>query len=486
MKKATRNKKACERQRGIALITTLILILILSALAGALLFATQTEIWTTSNYRQLTQARYAAEAGAQKAANWLVYTYTPPASLSSSWDLTKSPVQYGGNPVVLSANSSVSSNYSDSTVQSAFNTALNGQSVAGVNANATYAVTATLVSMRPVGSFLGSGGAGYLQSWQIVSQGSITGVRNAQIQVTETIEKMGSPVFSYAVAADASGCGSVTFSGGAITDSFDSSKGSYTSTQQNSGGNVGTNGNLTLSGTKTQIYGSLSDPNSGTGGCSSSGMTALTTSGGAAVNGGTTQLSSPLVYPTPPAPTPTPPTTNQGMSGSCGGISGCTDVASKTVALAPGQYGNLSASGGTTIHLSAGTYNVNSIKLSGNSTIVLDSVPVVINVAGTGASTAIDMSGGSVSNSTGIPANFQIVYGGTGGVTLSGGSGSYGLVYAPNSPITMSGGADWYGAIIGSSVTDSGGSAVHYDRSLQNSFFMAGPYHQTAFSWNKV
>ena len=149
------------------------------------------------------------------------------------------------------------------------------------------------------------------------------------------------------------------------------------------------------------------------------------------------------------------------------------------------QYGNVAVSGGTSITLSAGTYNLNSLTMSGNSPLVITSGPVVLEIAGTGASTAINLSGGSITNNTGFPANFQIVYGGTGGVTLSGGSGSSAVVYAPNAPVTMSGGAAWCGAIIGSTVTDSGGSAIHYDTSLMNNFYTVGTFNPTAFSWSK-
>jgi len=67
---------------------------------------------------------------------------------------------------------------------------------------------------------------------------------------------------------------------------------------------------------------------------------------------------------------------------------------------------------------------------------------------------------------------------------LSGGSGSYAVVYAPNSPITISGGGAWYGAILGKSFTDSGGSAVHYDKGLRN-LVQPGPYYPISFTWSK-
>ena len=69
--------------------------LVLSTLGAGLIFVTQTEIWSSANYRTMLQARYAAEAGAQCAVNWLSYTYTPPTSgqLSTNFTLTTYPVQ---------------------------------------------------------------------------------------------------------------------------------------------------------------------------------------------------------------------------------------------------------------------------------------------------------------------------------------------------------------------------------------------------------
>jgi hypothetical protein len=131
----------------------------------------------------------------------------------------------------------------------------------------------------------------------------------------------------------------------------------------------------------------------------------------------------------------------------------------------------VSVNGGTTIHLQAGRYNINTLTLTGNSEVIVDSTPVFLNFAGQGLSgtdTALDLTGGSITNQSGKPSGLQIVYGGTAAIKLSGGSGSYGLVYAPNAIVVLGGGADWYGAIIASTVNDGGNSAIHYDRSLGN------------------
>ena len=121
------------------------------------------------------------------------------------------------------------------------------------------------------------------------------------------------------------------------------------------------------------------------------------------------------------------------------------------------------------MHVSKGAYNLNSLTLSGNSTLVVDSGPVVINIAGnslSGGGTALDLTGGSTANASGMPSNLQFYYGGSRSVKLSGGAGNFAVVYAPNSPITVSGGSHFFGSIIGSTITLSGGTAMHYDRSL--------------------
>lgn len=78
----------------------------------------------------------------------------------------------------------------------------------------------------------------------------------------------------------------------------------------------------------------------------------------------------------------------------------------------------------------------------------------------------MDLSGGGIENPSGISANLQFEYAGSRGVNLSGGSSSYATVYAPMALINISGGTDFFGSIIGSTVTSSGGTAMHYDSSL--------------------
>src|ERR1019366_68449 len=117
-------------------------------------------------------------------------------------------------------------------------------------------------------------------------------------------------------------------------------------------------------------------------------------------------------------------------SGSTGGChAGITpNSSSKSLNAAPGSYPDLKLSGGTTLYLTAGTYNLNSIAMSGGATLVISSGPVTLNVTGAGQTTPIDFSGGSVSNATLDPSQMIINYAGSGNVSLSGGAGRAALL----------------------------------------------------------
>ena len=321
-----------------------------------------------------------------------------------------------------------------------------------------------------------------------------TGIRTASLQITDNDDDAtnaiqtvsltgaglttitGGSLYTDAIFATANGCGSIVMSGGSTVDSF-SSKLGYGASHQASNGNVGTNGNVTLNGSKSTINGSAAVNSTTTGNCSKTSVPGVTINGGAQVTSGLVPLNGQGNYPTPPAPNPVPPTSTQNVSGSCGSVTGCTNAGTKTVSLAPGQYGNLSLSGGTVVHFSAGTYNINSLTLSGQSILYVDSGPVVLNLSGaslSGSNPVLDATGGSIQNPTGVPANLQFTYAGSRGINLSGGANSYATVYAPNALVNMSGGTDFFGSIIASTVTNSGGTAIHYDTALPN--IPAGDY----------
>ena len=61
-----------HQERGVALVLALFLMSAMSVLTASLMFLSQTETYASMNYRMMSQARYAAESGVQKAANFLL------------------------------------------------------------------------------------------------------------------------------------------------------------------------------------------------------------------------------------------------------------------------------------------------------------------------------------------------------------------------------------------------------------------------------
>ena len=490
-----------SRQKGIALILTLILLFVLSVMAVSLMFVSQTETWSSLNYRLTSQARDGAEAGINSAANYIVNTYTEPGGVGdpiTAYSTTVSPVTYGGTPVYLSTMTTPAPNYPVAAVQTAFNTAGVGKgSLTAGNNTINYNTYAELISMPQAFKAYGSTNNTTVQTWQIVSIGSINSVRNSQVEVSAILEQHRTPTFNYAAFATDNGCGALNFGGGGNTNSYDSSAALSGGLPVTSAtfGNVGTNGNLATSGSPTTLNGTLSTPRTGVGACSAGNVTAWSASSGN-VTGGLVQLPQTIVYPAPTVPPAG--TVDISSNSSCPTvaamvIAGGTCTSSSVMTLAPSIAGGtmslhaLTLTGNQDLHLAAGTYNIDSLTETGNTALVLDSVPVIFNVTGSGGGTVIQLTGGGVVNTTGNfdPTTFQILYSGSGTVSLKGGANAVGLLYAPNASFSFAGGSDWYGAVIGKDMTDMGGAAVHYDRTLQNKSFTVGPWMLDSFTWKK-
>jgi len=497
-------KNRNQPEHGIALILALLAILILSVLAASIIFLTQTQTWRTIDYRLTSQSRYAAEAGVQRTMNWFTHSYTLPSNFGS-YDMTKYPVQYNGKAVVLSAMSGTSANYPDSSVSSAYSTALSSQSMPGV-ANASFSTYATLLRMNVGFGVSWLPGTGVAQTWQITSQGNIAGVPAAQVQLVATYDRFLPPIFAYAVAGDSNACGTVTISSG-IVDSWNSAQGNYSSTHQNFGGNIATNGNVTLSGASTQIEGNiLNSSNINVGSCHAG----ITNNVGAGTPwNGLQQLTRPLSYAPPILPSPMTPTTNLSVTdNTCWGsdpggcsvsttTSGCNGGAAPCVNIAPGSYGNITSN--STVHLIAGTYYINSLNLSDGS-ITLDSTPVVIDLGGngvTGGGTLFASTSSTTFNTGGIPASLQIV---TACCTMAGGpmqmpnppvititssSAMYAVVYAPNALVHITGNSQFLGAVIAQTATCDSTGGISYDQALQKSLLKVGNFAAVNYSWSK-
>src|SRR4029450_11391057 len=274
-----------HHERGMALVLALFLMSALSVLAGSLMFLSQTETYASMNYRKMSQTRYAARSTVQKSSSCLldVSQYSMPNSVVTQLDRTVSPVTYNGQAVTLSP-VVAQSNYPDSAVKAAFSNVAHGSLTAG-NTNLTYGASGTLLAVQTFDAYGGT--QGIVQPWRITGTGGITGSTNTTVEVSSVVETPKVPASSYAAFATDPSCGAITFSGTTDIKSYDSTSltGSTSPPLSNTGGNVGTNGNLSIGG-DVDVYGNLYTPRTGVGSCTAGAVTALAETGHAGVRGG--------------------------------------------------------------------------------------------------------------------------------------------------------------------------------------------------------
>ena len=488
-------------EQGIALVLSLFLIAAMSVIAASLMLLSQTETYSSMNYRLMSQARYGAESGVHMATNYILYTYpaTAPGTVSdpiTNYDITKSPVlcvaagcPSPNQPVFLSANANQPSNYPVATVQADFAVKAAGALPAG-NTSVAFAPYAKLISMQQVNVY--GGGQQTIQTWQIVSTGTITQGKTAQAEVSAIVETPKFPASMYAAFATSATCGALDFHGqNTQTDSYNSLglAPGVAPTIVQSGGDVGTNGNLSEGG-QADIFGMLSSPRVGIGACSAGNVDALSSSGGATVNGHSPPTIADIIHlpaavtlPAVTVPTGVP-TGNVSGNGQAWNDTSCAPTAP------PCSFGDVMVNANSTLTLGSSapgavtTINVNSIKLSGSAHIQILG-KVILNVVGAGDNSPIELLGNGFTNDSYDPTTFQIQYAGTGAVKFTGGSHSVAMIYAPNAAIESSGNADFYGSVVGATVNDTGGMKIHYDSHLKGQFFVVGNAMMSSFSWKK-
>ena len=170
---------------------------------------------------------------------------------------------------------------------------------------------------------------------------------------------------------------------------------------------------------------------------------------------------------------------------------------------------SVSLQGGGTIVMVAGgppasRFDFNSITESGNGAVGVK-VPtsntqgVLINIVGkdnTGTDIPIplDLTGNSVTtpdisgcaNCSRFDASvMQFVYSGTGEIDIHGSPSAAASFYAPNAHADLGGTADLYGAIVAKTLNDHGVVGLHYDRRLQQDFWISGLPMTGTFSWKR-
>ncbi len=529
-----------SNERGIALVLALFLMTALSVLGASLMFLSQTETYASMNYRVMSQTRYAAEAGVNKAANFLMdpAQYTAPTPVGgtdpiTAYDTTQSPVQFNGQPVVLTAGAftGVNANYPVAAVQAAFSAAGQGTLAAGIS-TLTYKTYAVLVSMQKFDSY--GGGQSVIQTWDITSDGGMNGSSKATVRVEATVETPKVTANSYAAFATYNGCDAIQFKGNTTVDSYDSSQGTPAATTQAAGGDVGTNGNLHIWGSST-VEGNLYTPRSGVGACTAGAVTGLDSGGSAAVTGSMVQLPKAVTYPQPTfsaVPPTSTVTINAALLGStiASATAACLSVGltlgvncdaltsggGSAAAGAIGTYTTLVVNGGgadvtlPTVVVSSGytldikgantpgqTVNLNSITGTGNLQFdyASNNQMVILKIAGknpdgSDMTTAFDLSQlnswkqNKPSGADYDASALQIVYGGSQNIVMQGGNSQSGAsIYAPNASFTLKGTQDLYGSILARTIVDEGNANIHYDRRLQRDFYVTGQPMLGTFSW---
>jgi Tfp pilus assembly protein PilX len=310
----------------------------------------------------------------------------------------------------------------------------------------------------------------------VITSLAVTGASTRKMVQAEVALDPTKP-FPYGLYATGTACPSLTMTGNAITDSYSSANnGTYANTQSNTGGDVGANGGVSMTGNATVggaigVQSTLPSPPGAPDPCigPQGDYSASGNAGWVKLPGNGLQTVLPQTFPTPPDPTPLP----TAASADAGNYS-------KGLSLVPGTYGAISLSGGT-LTLAPGNYNIYSLSTSGKANVIVSPPGAVVLNFPSGSATPLTMSGQSFASSDNIPNDFQINYGGTGKITLSGQSASYGIVDAPNASIDVSGQGDIFGRIIGKTLNWTGQGKFHFDRASALGPPNNGPYTLISF-----
>ena len=231
----------------------------------------------------------------------------------------------------------------------------------------------------------------------------------------------------------------VSVPGTPVIDSYLSDDGAYNPGQARDNGNVCSNGPINVDGNAV-ING---DANAGKG-------YKTTVTGGAAVTGNKSPRSKTLEVPPVDASDAAASNDNASIPQVPQG-NGWKSVIDGS--------GNFLLDGGKSMTVPAGTYYVNDLTLTGQSTFNVNG-KVTIYVTGN-----LDTSGGDIINLSQVPGNLQIYMTGVTAL-IKGDRTFYGGVYAPNTDVTIADSGDFHGVAVGTTLDVTGNGAVHYDESL--------------------
>lgn len=288
-----------------------------------------------------------------------------------------------------------------------------------------------------------SGGGTYV----ITSLGSWGG----QMRRLEIVVESGQSAFTMGLFAD----GDITGLSNSITDSYDSSAGSYASqatnwygplgvNYANSGGNIATNADITLDSNVT-VFGNATPGPSGS----------VTLHGNASVTGSTAPASQ---YRALTTPTYSPPVA---------------------------ATGSVSLSGSDTMTLGGGTYRFNELTLDSNSRLTLGGNVILyvdsnINILSNaelrllpGATVTLHhgdgdffLDGNGILNMDQVPASFMFYSSSDGTLEMNSNASFHGAIFAPEMSLICNSNSDTYGALVVKDALLDSNMNIHYDEAL--------------------
>lgn len=237
---------------------------------------------------------------------------------------------------------------------------------------------------------------------------------------------------------------SISLTGNAVVDSYDSRNGAYGGTNRSSNGDIGTNSivsqSVTLSGNALIKGDAVVGPSGNPG-------SVIRLNGNAAITGTSTAAAQASSY---PAPTTTLPSS-----------------------------GALNISGNNTTYLMPGTYHYSSISITGNGKLSLTG-PVTIYVDGD-----VNLAGNGVATQNNVPTNFMLMATGSETVKVSGNGNFYGAIYAPNAPVKNTGNGSIFGAVIAQDYDQTGNGSVHFDEALKDVQGTSGSGRLAVTAWQE-
>ncbi len=293
---------------------------------------------------------------------------------------------------------------------------------------------------------------GGMRIYTIVVQGRGPGNAPGQRTIEAVVADM--PRFEYGVVA----LDSLRFGGtGGGADSYDSDNGAYNAATADSAANMQSNGKVILNDA-TVIKGRI--------------KTSATSNavGSAIITGGLSAGAPPIVsgFDTLACPS--------------GGYTPAGDVPSSPSVTYNPMTGALAVGAGANITLSGASYYFRSVDLSGGATMTFSGASRV----DVWVDSVLNVTSGAIVNQSAKPTNLSIWACGTSSSakwTITGGGGAHMTIYAPRSEVWLAGGGEFWGAVVSKFFNNTGGSTVHYDKSLKTGF---GSLRIIAGSWTEL